>query len=119
MKNLIIAFLGTIAFLSVESTFAKIQSNASGSKTETFKVYGNCGMCKKKIEGALTDVKGVKKAEWNKTTKMMEVTFNEEQITLNQIKQKIADVGYDTDSHRAKKKVYDKLHGCCQYERPE
>lgn len=88
------------------------------SETETFKVYGNCGMCKKTIEGSLKDVKGVEKADWNKETKMMEVTFNPKKITLMEIKEKIAGVGYDMDDVRSTKDSYESLPGCCQYERP-
>ncbi len=32
---------------------------------ETFIVYGNCGMCKKTIEGALKDETGVSEAIWD------------------------------------------------------
>lgn len=87
--------------------------------TKTFKVYGNCGMCKKRIEGSLSGVKGIEKAIWNSETKMLEVAFHEHDITLDEIKKKIASVGYDTDEHRASNEVYEKLPGCCQYERPE
>ena len=86
--------------------------------TKTFKVYGNCGMCKKTIEGALTNIKGIVKADWNKETKIMEATFHEHEITLDEIKKKIAAVGYDTDKFRATDKAYNNLAGCCQYERP-
>ena len=55
------------------------------TKTETFKVYGNCGMCKKTIESALQDQKGMSSAEWNKETKMMTVAFNEHEINLKEI----------------------------------
>lgn len=89
------------------------------NKTETFKVYGNCGMCEKTIEGSLKNVKGIVKADWNKETKMMEVTFDPAVISLKEIKQKIAGVGYDTDEVRATDKAYNGLAGCCQYERPE
>jgi copper chaperone CopZ len=88
-------------------------------KTETLKVYGNCGMCEKTIEGSLKNIKGIEKADWNKETKMMEVTFDSEVISLKEIKQKIADVGYDTDEVRATDDTYNGLPGCCQYERPE
>ncbi len=87
--------------------------------TEKFRVWGNCGMCKKTIEGALTDVKGVSKAEWNVDTNEMTVSFVSHVISLDDIKQKIADVGYDTDTHRATIEVYNALHGCCQYDRPK
>jgi copper chaperone CopZ len=88
------------------------------SKTETFKVYGNCGMCKKTIEGSLSSVEGVSSAIWNSDTKMLKVTFDAHEISLDEIKQKIAAVGYDTDKFRAPDKVYNGLMGCCQYERP-
>jgi copper chaperone CopZ len=88
-------------------------------KTDSFKVYGNCGMCKKTIEGSLSAVNGVQKSDWNKETKMMEITYDGDIITLKEIKQKIADVGYDTDAIRATKKAYNALPNCCQYERPD
>lgn len=88
-------------------------------ETETFKVYGNCGMCKKTIEGSLKEVSGVSTAIWDKESKEMKVSYDSKIISLDDIKQKIADVGYDTDTHRAKADVYNGLPGCCQYDRPE
>jgi len=92
-------------------------ARAEDKKTETFKVYGNCGMCKENIEGALKKKDGVSKKEWDKDTKMLTVTYDASKITTTQIKQKIADVGYDTDEIHAKDEAYNKLHKCCQYER--
>lgn len=86
-------------------------------KKESFTVYGNCGMCERTIEGSLKDVDGVTLADWDKETDQMKVSFNPEVITLDAIKQKIADVGYDSETHRAKDEVYNSLPGCCQYER--
>lgn len=87
--------------------------------TETFKVYGNCGMCKRTIESSLSKESTVRDAVWDIESGEMKVTFDALGTTLNDIKQKIADVGYDTDTHRAKLEVYNGLHGCCQYDRPE
>ena len=87
-------------------------------KTKKFKVYGNCGMCKKTIEGSLKNVEGVSFAEWDKETGEMTVSFDTKNISLDDVKQIIADVGYDTDTHRAKEEVYNSLPGCCQYDRP-
>lgn len=95
-----------------------VSTNSEHNKTEKFTVYGNCGMCKRTIEGSLKDVKGVSSSEWDMDSGKMTVTFNPHKISLDEIKQKIADVGYDTDTHRAKDEVYSNLHGCCQYERP-
>lgn len=88
-------------------------------ETETFKVYGNCGMCKRTIEGSLKEESSVSEALWDIDNGEMKVSYNPSSITLNEIKQKIADVGYDTDTHKAKVEVYTALPGCCQYERPE
>jgi copper chaperone CopZ len=96
-----------------------VSDKVAHDETKKFTVYGNCGMCKRTIEGALKDVKGVQSAEWNMETDEMTVTFNPHKISLDAIKQKIADVGYDTDTHRAKQEVYEALPGCCQYERPK
>jgi periplasmic mercuric ion binding protein len=119
---LIVAFLAAMAFTSAEANVSheylkitKVQHD--DQVTKTFKVFGNCGMCEKTIEGALTDVSGIVKADWDKETKMMEVTFHEHQITLDEIKKKIAAVGYDTEEFKATGKSYGNLPGCCQYER--
>lgn len=98
---------------------SKVSAQAIEKKTETFKVYGNCGMCKETIEGALKKKDGVHKKSWDTKTKMISVTYDPTKITLLQIKQKIADVGYDTEEIKAKDEVYSKLHGCCQYDRPK
>ena len=88
-------------------------------KTEKFTVYGNCGMCERTIENSLKNVDGVSKGDWDRETDVMTVVYNPKKISLDEIKQKIADVGYDSDTHRAKDEVYSSLPGCCQYERPE
>lgn len=104
---------------ATESKAVLVSNEIDHDETKKFIVYGNCGMCKRTIEGSLKDVKGVASAEWNIDTDEMTVIFNPHKISLDDIKQKIADVGYDTDTHRAKTEVYENLPGCCQYERPD
>ena len=94
-------------------------ANAQSKTTETFKVYGNCGMCKKTIESAALEVKGVKSATWDMKEDMITVVFDSAKTEVDKIKTAIAESGYDTDTHRAPDKAYNKLHGCCQYERPQ
>jgi len=91
----------------------------SAEKTETFKVYGNCNTCKRTIEESLKKKDGVLKKEWSPETKMLVVTYDTTKITLHQVKQKIADAGYDTDEVRATDEAYKELHKCCQYDRPK
>lgn len=95
------------------------QDPKEGEVKETFTVYGNCGMCKKTIEVSLNGVDGVSSAEWNMDNDKMTVIFDESTISLDDVKQKIASVGYDMDDVRADDEVYNKLHSCCQYDRPE
>jgi len=102
-----------------QNTETKTEQNQLVQKTDTINVYGNCGMCTKRIEGALKDVKGIQSANWNVDTKMLTVSYNEALLSLNDIHQKVADVGHDTDKVKAKDSMYNNLMGCCQYERPK
>ena len=120
MKNQILLILSILGFISVGTAQEiMILTDSTEIKTENFIVYGNCGMCERTIEGALKENKSITLADWDNESQNMKVTYNAKHISLDQIKQKIADVGYDSDTHRAKKTVYDLLPGCCQYERPE
>lgn len=128
MTNSKIKFVVVALFaMGLSLTSCGTKSNNSTNKetvnnalvSEVFTVYGNCGMCEKTIEGSLDDVKGITSGDWNKDNDLIEVTYDPSIITLDQIKQRIADVGYDSDSHRAKDEVYNDLPGCCQYDRPE
>jgi copper chaperone CopZ len=114
----LLAVLGNAAYAS-SSLYSEKVTIQTLAETDTFKVYGNCGMCKATIEGALKDVKGIEKAEWDIEAKMMYVTYDKKLISLDGIKKKIAAVGYDTDKFRASDETYGELPGCCQYERPE
>ncbi len=110
MKSLIFS-IATISLLS-------FSFKPAGNITEKFTVYGNCGMCKARIEKAL-DVKGVKYAVWDKETDIVTVKFDPEVVSLQQLHQLVADAGHDTDLVRAKDEVYENLHACCHYERPK
>lgn len=89
---------------------------AQTAKTENIKVYGNCSMCKKHIETSLK-VDGVAKADWDKKTKILAVTYDTSKINSDQIQKNIAAVGYDTEKYKADDKAYNGLDECCQYDR--
>ncbi|MBI3503185.1 MAG: cation transporter [Bacteroidetes bacterium] len=86
-------------------------------KTETFKVWGNCNMCKETIEGALKKKDGILSKNWNKDTKEISVTYDTTKISIKQIGEKIAAAGYDNQYAKATDEAYKNLHKCCQYER--
>jgi len=99
-----------------EAANSTITEAANGVTTSTFKVWGNCEMCKETIEGSLK-VAGVSKADWNVDTKIMTVSYDSSKISLDQIQKNIAGVGYDTEKYKGDDKAYHELAGCCQYER--
>jgi len=101
----ITAVLSFIATLSFAQT-----------KSETFKVSGNCGMCKSKIEKAAIDA-GATTAKWDVESKELTVKYNSASTNTAKIQQKIAGVGYDNAGAKATTESYNKLHGCCKYER--
>ena len=101
-----------IAVLFYTSSIAQIQN----SKTETVKIYGNCGMCKTTIEKA-GNKKKVSNVVWDEDTKMATLTYDSKQTNQDAILKRIALVGYDSDKFLAPDNVYNNLHGCCKYER--
>ena len=85
-------------------------------RTESFTVSGECGMCKKKIESAAKQA-GATEASWSPQTRVIKVTYNAASGNVINIKQAIANVGYDTPGFRAPDDVYNSLDKCCQYKR--
>lgn len=88
----------------------------NGIATSTFKVWGNCGMCKNTIEGSLK-TEGIKSADWNVESKIITVEYDTSKITLDQIQRNIAGVGYDNDVYTGGENAYNNLHECCKYDR--
>jgi copper chaperone CopZ len=86
------------------------------AKTETVKVYGNCGMCKTNIETA-ANKKDVSKAVWDKDNKTAILTFDSTKTNADAILKNIALAGYDNQNFLAPNDAYNKLEECCQYER--
>ncbi|HMY85374.1 MAG: cation transporter [Saprospiraceae bacterium] len=104
-------------YIHTMSHHGDVISNPPGNITTTFKVAGNCGMCKKRIEAAAKSVKGVKAANWDGITEMITITYNEQKTDLMEVHKKIAAAGYDTELVQATDESYNSLHGCCHYDR--
>ena len=121
-------FSSFFLFLTFQANAQQIQGSKVKSKTattyplpgttDTITVYGNCSMCKKRIEASINHEKGVLSANWSETTQLLTLRYDEKQISLDAIQQRIAAVGHDTEKYRADNGVYKKLHKCCKYERP-
>jgi len=100
--------------MSKTSTDSKMAM--ASSKSETVKVYGNCDMCKSRIEKA-AKIDGVSKASWDSKTKLLSMVYDPSKVNSEVIQKKIAAVGHDTEKFKADNKVYDKLPSCCLYDR--
>ena len=110
MKTKMLSLLALV-FITVTTVTAQTE------KKETFKVAGNCGMCETRIENAAKSVDGVNSADWDKETKMIEVKYTSDKANIYKVHMAIAKAGHDTKMHKASDEVYDKLPGCCKYER--
>jgi periplasmic mercuric ion binding protein len=107
----------TILFISLFSLIS-LTSFTQSIKTTDFKVYGNCGMCESRIEKA-AKIDGVSSAEWSQETKMLTLQYDTKKVNLDDVHQKIADAGHDTEKVRASDETYSSLPACCHYDRPE
>ena len=106
-------FLGFAVLLALSISTLMAQTE----KKEEFEVAGNCGMCKTRIEKAAKSVEGISAAEWDKESKIIKVSFDSGKTDIHKVHMAIAKVGHDTKLHKASDEVYDKLPGCCKYER--
>lgn len=102
----------TAILLSSVNIFAQIKN----AKTETVKIYGNCGICKAAIEKA-GNVNKLANIEWNKDSKMAIIIYDSDKTNLTEILKRIALAGYDSEKFLAPDDVYAKLPECCQYNR--
>lgn len=93
-----------------------LSAQLSNTKTETAKVFGNCGMCEDKIETAGTEKK-VSEVSWNKDTKTATISYDSKQTSKDAVLKKIALAGYDNEAYLAPDDVYQKLPACCHYAR--
>jgi copper chaperone CopZ len=91
---------------------AKQEKQLTGK--QTFKVLGNCSMCKARIENAALGVKGVKTAVWNAETKMLTVDLKS-RTDIENVYQAVTKAGHDTEKYKVADKVYNNLPGCCKY----
>ncbi len=96
--------------------FFSCNAQVKNAKTESIKIYGNCGMCETTIEN-VGNLKKVAHVDWNKDTKMAILIYDSTTTTQTEILKRIALAGYDSDQFLTPDDVYAKLPECCQYDR--
>lgn len=110
---MLISVSGIAAF---SQTHDHSQTAMSSTKTESFKVWGKCDMCKTRIENTVK-AEGVTSASWDQKTQILTVSYDPSKTNMDTLSKKLASVGHDTEKHKAPDNVYAKLPACCHYER--
>lgn len=106
-----------VIILSIALSLGNI-SFAQGKKdivTESIIVAGTCGMCKERIENAAY-INGVKRADWDKESGLLTVTYKSSKVSKETIEKNIAKTGHNAGKEKALKDAYNKLPECCAYE---
>ncbi|MBL0056375.1 MAG: hypothetical protein IPP31_09280 [Chitinophagaceae bacterium] len=111
MKTLNIGATLLFSLFAISFSFAQ-----NTVKKETLKVWGNCGMCKKVIEKSAKTA-GATAAIWDEDSKELKVTYASNKTNSTKIQQAIAKSGYDTQDFFGDDAAYEKLPGCCHYDR--
>jgi len=111
MKNIVVIIMLLIGL----TTLAQEKKNKNAKYT--IEVNGNCEMCQKRIQKAAMSVSGVKMASWDISSGELKLLLNEEKCNIKDVEKAVAKAGHDTKNVKATSDDYDKLHGCCQYER--
>ncbi len=106
----------SLVAITVLLSFTACNAQIKNAKTESIKVYGNCSMCEKTIEKA-GNKKNIAKVDWNEDTKIASITYDAQKTNQDEILKRIALSGYDSDKFLAPDNIYNKLHGCCKYDR--
>lgn len=85
----------------------------------SFKVDGVCGMCKKRIEKAALNTKGVKFALWSVKTHQLNLIMDENKVDVKTVQKNIANAGHDILLDKKKMvapdEAYNSVNPCCKY----
>ena len=109
MKTLL-KVLFAFSLLTAQFLFAQTLTKS------TVLVKGDCGMCKERIE-TTAKKNGAKSAEWSAEMQKLQIEFDPIKTSTDKILKEIAVVGHDNELYTAPDSVYEKLPGCCHYER--
>jgi Cu(I)/Ag(I) efflux system membrane fusion protein len=81
----------------------------------TMPVQGSCEMCKARIEAKANAMNGIKSAIWDLQTRQLHLQYDFQKTDLNILSKLLAEIGHDTEKHKANDDVYNALPECCKY----
>jgi copper chaperone CopZ len=99
--NIAIMIFAAVSALAAEQT---IEINTSAE----------CDMCKEAIEEAVNDLSGVESCDLDIASKVLTVTYEDEDLEKETIKKAINMAGYDADDTKATKRGLRNLPDCCK-----
>ena len=105
--------LSTI-FFSVVLFFCTAHLSAQKSQTVTFQTSAQCGMCKERIEKEMNFAPGVQYAELNMDDMSLTIKFKSKKTTADDLRKRVAAIGYTADGVKPKEEDVKKLPLCCQ-----
>ena len=111
MKTILISILVLLPVVGMA------QEQPSKNQSSQVEVFGNCQMCKSRIEKAALEVSGVKYAQWDIPSGNLKLIYNARKTHIDTVQVAVAVSGHDTRDYKADSAVYDKLPMCCQYVR--
>ncbi len=106
---------GEVVSENFEIEFEEV--DVSGYAEASFHVNGKCKMCTARIERSARIMEGVGFAEYDLKKKVLTVKYDETLIKPDNISEKMALVGHDTDTYKASDEKYKSLPPCCLYKR--
>jgi Cu(I)/Ag(I) efflux system membrane fusion protein len=92
-----------------------VKGTGAALSASSFKVSGNCDMCRERIEKTALSVEGVSKAVWDVNTKTLMVEYDKTRTDQEVIQKSIAKAGHDTELFKADDVTYMSLPECCHY----
>lgn len=112
------AYLFSMLLLMLLSLPVAVSGNAGDNPGEAeFRVLGNCGMCKDRIERAAYSVRGVRYADWNVEKQLLTVRYRPARTDRETIERAVAKAGHDTENFLTDDETHANLHHCCIYPR--
>ena len=101
-------------FFPVALFFCTAHLSAQKSQTVTFQTSAQCGMCKERIEKELNFASGVQYAELNIEDMSLTIKFKPKKTTVDDLRKRVAAIGYTADDVLPKEEDVKKLPLCCQ-----
>lgn len=112
--SVIVLVILTVIYSCKTSKEAGEKGGLMNYQSTVIKSTPMCDMCSVKIEGELGEMKGVRSVRVSIPEKTITVKYSPDRVSLDEIRNKVASLGYDADDVKADPTVYEQLPTCCK-----